>query len=401
MNITDSKLKSLHGRKHDGVPIKLTDRDGLYVYYRASGALSFVFRYRYMKKPKDLALGRYPVMSLIQARAEARRCNEILAGGMDPKVQRDLDKKKTFEAVTVKEALEYWLLNYAEKHRKNYVKHRSQFEKHVYPLIGHLPLEQCETRHWVEVFDAITNGVYHRPAPKASGYILQSAKQALKYCRVRHFAKSHVLDDLTISDIGEHQGKRDRVLTWEELQDVLDWTKDTKRTLYYRNLLQLLIVFGCRTQELRLSTKDEWDMKRMVWSVPKVHSKTGSIILRPIPESMRECIQLLKEHSKTEYILGSFKRPEAVSGFGGSLWKKLEHKSSWTLHDLRRTFATRLNDMEIEPYIVEQLLGHALAGSMGVYNRSQHLEKKKRALESWVGRLVQEDMPKNVLTLRG
>ncbi|CBJ88928.1 Site-specific recombinase, phage integrase family (fragment) [Xenorhabdus nematophila ATCC 19061] len=60
------------------------------------------------------------------------------------------------------------------------------------------------------------------------------------------------------------------------------------------------------------------------------------------------------------------KKPEAISQFGRNLWKKLEHSEAWTLHDLRRTFATKLNDMGIAPHIVEQLLGHAFPGIMAL-----------------------------------
>ncbi|ELA6601865.1 TPA: site-specific integrase [Vibrio parahaemolyticus] len=399
MAITDSKLKSMLGKEHTRSPIKLSDRDGLYVYHRKTGVLSFVYRYRYNGKPRDLALGKYPNLSLLEARSKVRKYNEILAKGTDPKLHKDLEKRKSIDVVTVKGALEYWLVNYAEKRRKNYHKHRSQFERHVYPLIGHLPLELCETRHWVEVFDAITNGTYHRAAPKASGYILQNAKQALKFCRVRHFAVSHALDDLNVVDVGEKQYKRDRVLEWEELHDVWKWTSNEKNPPYYRHLFYLLILFGCRTQEIRLSTVDEWDLESLIWTVPKHKSKTGNAIQRPIPEQIAGYIKLLINSGSNDYLLGDVKRPEAVSSFGGKLWKKLNHEHSWTLHDIRRTFTTMLNDLGVEPYIVEQMLGHALGGTMGIYNRSQHLEKKRRALNLWFSKLLEMEVQDNVVNI--
>lgn len=400
MALTDSKLKALDGKKHDKAPIKIADRDGLTIYHRKTGKLSFVFRYRYNGKPQDLTLGTYPVMGLAEARGEAIECRRVLAGGHDPKVQKQLKKEKILEVVTVKAAITYWLDNYAAKNRANHEKHRAQFDKHVFPFIGHLPLEQCETRHWVKVFDDITHGAHHRAAPKASGYILQNAKQALKFCRNRQFAHSIALDDLNISDIGEHQEKKDRVLSWSELMDVWQWTQDIKSNWYYRNLVHLLIVFGCRTQEIRLSKVDEWDLDEMIWTTPKANSKTGQEIKRPIPESLKDHIQNLINASKSVHILGELKRPEAVSSVGGGLYKKLGHKESWTLHDLRRTFATKLNDMEIEPYVVEQMLGHALGGVMAIYNRSQHIEKKRAALEIWVAKLTETHTHQNVVGIR-
>ncbi|MZI94234.1 DUF4102 domain-containing protein [Vibrio sp. CAIM 722] len=401
MAISDSKLKALNGKKHEKAPIKMADRDGLTVYHRKTGTLSFVFRYRYNGKQQNLSLGTYPLMSLSEARQQAVECKKLLAGGQDPKLERLLEKEKILQAVTVKQALDYWIDNYAAKNRSNHEKHRAQFEKHVYPYIGNIPLDKCETRHWVKVFDDITNGKHHRAAPKASGYILQNAKQALKYCRNRQFAKSNALDDLNITDVAEHQQKKDRVLSWAELLDVLYWTTSLRANWYYKNLVYLLIVFGCRTQELRLSTVDEWDLNEMVWTVPKRHSKTGSEIKRPIPVSIKPYIEeLLEDTNAGELLLGTMKRPEAVSGYGRTLWKLLGHNAPWTLHDLRRTFATMMNDLGIEPYIVEQLLGHALAGVMAVYNHSHHLEKKRIALDSWVAKLHEEHEDAKILEIK-
>lgn len=401
MAISDSKLKVLNGKKHEKAPIKMADRDGLTVYHRKTGTLSFVFRYRYNGKQQNLSLGTYPLMSLSEARQQAVECKKILAGGQDPKLERSLEKAKILHAVTVKEALDYWIDNYAAKNRSNHEKHRAQFEKHIYPYIGSVPLDKCETRHWVKVFDDITNGKHYRAAPKASGYILQNAKQALKFCRNRQFAKSNALDDLNITDVAEHQQKKDRVLSWTELLDVLYWTTSLRAKWYYKNLVYLLIVFGCRTQELRLSTVDEWDLNEMVWTVPKRHSKTGAEIKRPIPVSLKPYIEELVEDCEVgELLLGTMKRSEAVSNYGRNLWKLLGHSSPWTLHDLRRTFATMINDLGIEPYIVEQLLGHALAGVMAVYNHSHHLEKKRIALDSWVAKLHEEHEGAKILEIK-
>jgi hypothetical protein len=65
------------------------------------------------------------------------------------------------------------------------------------------------------------------------------------------------------------------------------------------------------------------------------------------------------------------------------------------LHDLRRTFVTRLNDMGVEPHIIEALVNHAggaaKAGVAGVYNRSAYAVQKRATLALWcdhVARLV-------------
>jgi integrase len=56
---------------------------------------------------------------------------------------------------------------------------------------------------------------------------------------------------------------------------------------------------------------------------------------------------------------------------------------AWTLHDLRRTFSTRLHDAGIEPLVVEALLAHKQQGVAAVYNRASFREAKRGALIKW------------------
>jgi integrase len=55
----------------------------------------------------------------------------------------------------------------------------------------------------------------------------------------------------------------------------------------------------------------------------------------------------------------------------------------WTLHDLRRTFSTRLHDAGIEPLVVEALLAHKQPGVAAVYNRASFRDAKRAALARW------------------
>ncbi|HCG6384418.1 tyrosine-type recombinase/integrase [Vibrio alginolyticus] len=385
----DKHLKSAVGKNHSEAFV-LTDGNGLSARVSVKGKVRWQYRYKIDGQNKRMDLGDYPALSLVKARDAAEQCREWLADGFDPKQKRSLEREEKLHPVTVQEALEYWLVGYAEENRANSSKHRSQFERHIYPYIGRLPLEQTETRHWVECFDRIRKGISgkQRPAPVAAGYVLQNAKQALRFCRVRRFATSRVLDDLMISDVGTKQRKKDRVLSVKELVDVWRLTEGTRLLPYYAHLVRLLIIFGARSQEVRLSTWSEWDFSEMLWTVPKSNSKTGDRIVRPIPEYLKDWLVNLQKGAKPEdYILGELKSPETVSQHGRLLWKRLEHKESWTLHDLRRTLATRMNDLGVAPHIVEQLLGHSLGGVMAIYNRSQYLPEKRAALDMWLEHL--------------
>jgi len=383
--LSDTSLRKMNGRESPGDSF-YADGDGLSVKVSKAGVLTWYFTFRLGGREtasQRIKLGNYPALSIKVAREKRDQCRAWLAEGKNPKHQLSVTTQETLKPVTVKEALEYWIREYAAHKRANVEKHIVQLKKHIYPYIGDYPLSMCETRHWLECFARV-----RKEAPVAAGYLLQMCKQALKFCRVHRYAVSNVLDDLTIDDVGRKQNKRDREHSRQELADIWRECSGLKFKPYYASLLRLLVVFGCRTQELRLSRTAEWDLRDWIWTVPKEHSKGGEKIVRPIPDAIRPFIISLKNQNENSgLLLGEIKQPETVSQVGRTLYKRLGHSEPWTLHDLRRTFATTLNNMGIAPHVVEQLLGHTLGGVMAVYNRSQYLPEKLDALNKWMERL--------------
>ncbi|OTA17462.1 integrase [Xenorhabdus vietnamensis] len=383
--LTDKKLRALHGTERDKL-VKLADGAGLMICVTKKGAISWFFKYRTGGRDTEadiITFGRYPDMSLKEARAIRDKCRNWLSLGKDPKLQLNLTMQESLNPVTVKQAIEYWIDNYAKDNRKNIDKHISQLERHIYPYIGNMALTDCETRYWLQCFDRIK-----KKAPVAAGYIFQMCKQALKFCRVRRYVISNVLDDLTIIDVGKKQNKGQRYLKDNEIGQLWQSLNTNIYLPYYSNLLRILIVFGCRSQEARLSKWSEWDFDSMLWIVPKENSKTGSEIIRPIPAYMKPFLDELKRQNHSgDYLLGEIKNPETVSQCGRNIWKRLGHDREWSLHDLRRTFSTKLNNLGVAPHVVEQLIGHALPGVMAIYNKSQYLPEKLDALNKWCERL--------------
>lgn len=383
--LSDTSLRKMIGRESPGESF-YADGDSLSIKVSKVGIMTWYFTYRVGGRttaPQRIKLGNYPDLSIKAAREKREQCRSWLAEGKNPKHQLMITTQESLKPVTVREALDYWIREYATHKRANVQKHIDQLNKHIYPHIGDYPLSMCETRHWLECFSRV-----RADAPVAAGYLLQMCKQALKFCRVHRYATSNALNDLTVDDVGKKQEKRDREHTRQELADIWRESTGPKFKPYYAALLHLLVAFGCRTQELRLSRLSEWDLKDWMWTVPKEHSKGGNKILRPIPDVLRLFVkELIEQNRDTGLLLGCIKKPEAVSQWGRGIHKRLGHSEPWTLHDLRRTFSTTLNNMGIAPHVVEQLLGHTLGGVMAVYNRSQYLPEKLDALNKWMDRL--------------
>ncbi|HGM6667557.1 TPA: tyrosine-type recombinase/integrase [Serratia marcescens] len=392
-HLTDKKLKALAAGGHDK-EYTLSDGGGLMIRISKNGAISWFYQYKLEGRSSTVSrprLGRYPDMSLAKAREMRSQCRRWLAEGKDPKRMLKLDRESSLKPVTVRDAIEYWLAEYVDGNIINDSRYRERFNKHIFPYIGDIALSDCETHLWLVCFARTKKN-----APSTAGMLLQMSQQALKFCRVRRFASCNHLDDLTAQDIGVKIKKRKRFLNREEFGDLIKAINGGVFNHYYSNLVYLLIVFGARTVEVRLSECHEWDLKSKVWTTPESHSKTNEKIVRPIPDRVAPMIErLLEENKESGYLLGELKKNTAVSQTGGRIYKQLRHVERWRLHDLRRTFSTYLNDLGVAPHIVELLLGHSLGGVMAVYNRSLYMNEKLDALNIWLDEL-QKIAGKNV-----
>ena len=86
MTISYSKLKALLNNPQPQT-LELSDRDGLSVRVTLKGALSFQYRYRFKGQPRRLTLGRFPDLTLAQARDKIPQLRQLIKEGKDPIVE--------------------------------------------------------------------------------------------------------------------------------------------------------------------------------------------------------------------------------------------------------------------------------------------------------------------------
>lgn len=378
-------LKSLYRKKQDK-QVTISDGRGLSVRVSPSGGVSFVFFFRIGGRdtsPVWMTLGRYPDMTLKAAREKRDLCRAWLSEGKDPRLYAKIKLQETLKPVTIKDAIDFWFEYYARENRKDNKLLYRRYENYIFPFIGNIPISECRLHHWIECLERI-----RKKTPVIPCRILRDSQQVFKFCRIRHFAVYRELDDLSAGDVGRESKARSRMHDADQIKEI--WNNvyhgigiECSGT-YRSRVIVLCLVFGCRMSEARLSTWEEWDLKKWIWTVPAAHSKNGEKIVRPIPDGLRQWVSNLKEETKDKgFILGEERLANTVSGGVKHLCAMLKH-NTWSIHDFRRTFSTNLSDMGVDFYVVESLLGHKLPGIAGVYNRSQFLDKKTSALNMWI-----------------
>ena len=177
---------------------------------------------------------------------------------------------------------------------------------------------------------------------------------------------------------------RDRVLSDDEIRAI--W-KATGSESDFDRIVRLLILTGTRRSEV--GDMQQSELQDNLWTIAGERTKNGlphEIQLTDVAWTYLPAMQ--EEENASGFIFGK----RANSGFSG--WSKSKAKldkaigfDNWSLHDIRRTFSTRLHDeLGVAPHIVEALLNHISghkSGVGGTYNRAQYRSQKAAALEAW------------------
>ena len=197
---------------------------------------------------------------------------------------------------------------------------------------------------------------------------------------------------------------RDRVLKDAELAAIWRACGDDD----YGRIIKLLICTGMRRDEvggLRWSEiTDEGKIE-----LPAERVKNGYAHSLPLLGLAQEIIASIKQRAGRDHLFG-----ERSSG-GHTGWdrskKDLDSRAKlatdWRVHDLRRSVATGMADIGVEPHIIEATLNHYSghrAGDAGVYNRSKYKTQIQSALGQWdshLRSLIEEGGRRKVVSYRG
>jgi integrase len=178
---------------------------------------------------------------------------------------------------------------------------------------------------------------------------------------------------------------RDRVLSDAEIAEIWAASGDDD----YGKIIKLLLLTGARRQEIGGLRWSELDLDKGLWSLPKERAKNGRALLLPLPQVALDIIATVPERVSRDHLFGA----RATSGFTYWGLRKSEldarltgQVNPWKLHDLRRTCATRMADLGVQPHVIESILNHYSgfrSGVSGTYNRSPYEREMRVALVLW------------------
>ena len=433
--LTAVKVENVKPDKTKRIEIHDLGKPGLYLVVQPSGRKSWAVRYRQRGTGKNRKYTLQGFPSLATARQLAQKALDRIAEGHDPAADKQAERQKaaTSQSNDVDTAFRLFLDKRLRTRSGRPIRESTRVE--IARLLGYrrdptgllddwLPSGNGVLRHWKGRPLQSIKPVDVRAlleAVSARGPIVANRTLTV----LKTFFTWHVRRDpdlLTRSPCDgidaptPESGGRERVLSDAELAAV--WRAAAAMGYPYGRMVQMLVLTGCRRDEVRDALWAEFDMSEQRWLIPGGRTKNGHGHLVPITDTMAEILDALPRiqgrDGKT-HLLFSFSGNGVMGGLS-NLKRRLdalvaealgEQPPRWTLHDLRRTFVTGLQRLRFPLEVAEACVNHTsgtVGGVTGVYARHGYEDEKREALTAWgrhVMGLVEGRPPAKVVSLRG
>jgi len=384
---TDKWIKNIRpiGKKQE-----FNSGDGFLLRVGVSGSKTFYFRYKLDGKKRFMKLGTYPNCTLEQAKKKHLEAWTAFKNGESPE-QTNISN--------IGELVEDWYERYILVNRKKPGQIRQQIDADIIPLLGNLKLDKITTRKLTLALEKIVD----RGSPVHANKVLSSLKQAFNYAIGKGvYTSVNPLQNTKAADVGGREEPRDRNLSMEELKTVWIYLDSDRHHFSSQTVIaiKLIILAGSRLSEIRDAFWTEFDFKNKLWKIPKKRYKTGIEHKVHLTEQM---IKLLMDLKKLSGDSDKLFPGMGEKSLGDSIRRSQERIGieKWTLHDIRRTFATRMADvLDIDIVVIEKLLGHKLPKIMATYQKDEMLNKRKKALEAWSSKIEMLVTNDNVVMLK-
>jgi integrase len=386
--LTDTALKHL---KATGAVYKVADRDGMYVTVSVVGTISFRFDYRLNGRRETLTLGRYGPdgISLAVARERCVDARRAISEGRSPAQEKQREKRRLAEAQTFQEFSNRWATE-ARMAESTRSMRMSVLSRDILPVFKNRMLTEITA----DDLRALCNKVKSRGAPATAVHVRDIVKQIYGFAILHGEKVPNPADDVGPSSIATFV-PRDRALSPTEIRLMHHQLEFVASYPTIRLALRMILLTLVRKGELIHATWDEVDFAKALWTIPKERmkgAKAHNVYLSQ--QALDIMIALHTCAGGSRYVLPSrYDADKPMSNatlnrVTGLVVDRAKAKGlpleSFTVHDLRRTGSTMLNELGFNSDWIEKCLAHEQGrSSRGVYNKAEYAEQRRHMLQEW------------------
>lgn len=386
--LTDIALKKL---KPKDKLYKITDRDGMYAAVSPSGHITFRFDYRINGRRETVTLGRYgrDGLSLAEARERCVAARKLVSGGLSPALEKQRDKRRLAGGQRFGAMGQRWFAE-ARMAESTRSMRKAIYDRDILPTWKNRLLTEISP----DDLRALCMKVKDRGAPATAVHVRDIVKQIFSFAILHGEKVANPADEVGPASIATFTVK-DRALSPSEIRIMLAQVEHVPTLPTIRLGLKLFLLTMVRKSELLDATWDEVDFENAVWSIPKERmkrSKPHNVYLSR--QALDIMIALKTCAGNSRYLLPS--RYDADAPMSRATFNRITHAvvqqaqnrslplSAFTVHDLRRTASTLLNELGFNRDWIEKCLAHEdNRSSRGVYNKAEYEPQRRHMMQEW------------------
>jgi len=384
------------------------DGAGLWLQVSPSGTKSWIFRFTFAGKQREMGLGPFHTVSLADARAKAKECRLVLRDGKDPlelrKASRLADALDRARMVTFDQCASAYIATHRDSWRNP--KHASQWENtlatYASPIIGALPVAEVDTPLVVKVLSPIWN-TKTETAVRLRGRIENILDWATvsKYrvgdnpARWRGHLENLLADPNKIAPVVHHPA-----LPWQEIGSFIAELR--KREGIAPRAVEFLILTGLRSGSVRGARWDEIDLDTGIWTVPGNRMKHGREFRVPLSPSALALLDSMPRSGA--FVFPGRKADSPQSDMTLTAVLRRMERDDISIHGFRSTFRDWCSESLSNSFpheVIEQALAHTLPNKVeAAYRRGDLLAKRAMLMKAWADYCMTIPTPASVTPLR-
>jgi len=380
MALTDTRIRQA---KPKARPYKLAAGDGLVLLVQPNGSKLWRRRLRVNGVETMYAIGRYPNVTLTQARDVAREAFTLAQQGINPATRRKASKALTASAQssTFRALAGKWLEKKGKEWTQTTLRQRRRLmEHHVYPTLGDLPVGEINSATVFEVLEKV-----HSSAPSQTAFARHCISGVMGQAIIRGLADAdpvYILRDQHRAPKTVHH----RPLEQKEIKPFFAALETTNMQEPTRIAVKLSFWTLSRSREVIGARWNEFDLDEGIWTIPAARMKKREQHVVPLPTQAVETLKLLCTLMPNREVLfpngHDPKRPA-----GHTLLYKVVTRlgfKGFTAHGIRATGSTMLHDMAFRSEVIEHQLAHVERNkTKAAYNRAGYFEERRQMMQAW------------------
>lgn len=398
--LTDKEIKSAKPKEKEYI---LSDGDGLRLRVKPNGSKLWLLNYTHPTKKKraNLSLGKYPDLSLANARKNALEAKELIAQGIDPQEdkKRQLQEHKAVHEHTFINVAEKWFDIKKDDVTPDYaVDIWRSLELHIFPSLSSTPVTDINAPQIIELLKPI----------EAKGSLETVKRLAQRLNEIMNFATNCGLvhaNPLTGIKAAFKKPKKENMaaLSPAELPELMNAVAHANIKRTTRCLIEWQLHTVTRPSEASGARWKEIDLKAKIWTIPPERMKKRREHRIPLTEQAIELLEIMKPISgHREFVFPSDRDPlkPCNSQTANMALKRMGFAGRLVSHGLRSLASTTLNEQGFEADLIEAALAHVDDNQVrSAYNRTDYLERRIPMMSWWSGHI--EEAAQGSLSVTG